>query len=269
MKKCTIHYTGICEKLSGVIQAGIVFGLDEGEDSIPLEEAIWWSIDCENGLAQIEVDGKWGFANIHTGEITIEPQWDYVSSFSNGFAHVSIGCVAEETNRIGIAGTTYNIAVKAHITIEGGKHGFIDYTGNEVIPCIYDNAYNYNRNGKFIVIKDNKGGVIDKSGTILSDFRWDRYLNYDEIGFLAAEQNWLWAILNHNGELIIDGLTERPYCYEELKATNIVSFRRIKKYWLIRKGRKFGVVCEDGRLITNPTLLKREAVNIIKKLGDF
>lgn len=44
-----------------------------------------------------------------------------------------------------------------------GKYGFIDRTGKEVIPLIYDDAYGF-YDGLAAVEKDGKMGYIDRTG---------------------------------------------------------------------------------------------------------
>lgn len=44
-----------------------------------------------------------------------------------------------------------------------GYMGYIDKTGNEVIPIKYDYAYDF-RNGKAAVLLNGKWGTIDKQG---------------------------------------------------------------------------------------------------------
>src|SRR3990170_1437960 len=65
----------------------------------------------EKTLFPIEQNGKWGFID-KTGKYVINPQFDYVFSFSEGLARVRLG----------------------------GKWGFIDKTGKYVINPQFDGA---------------------------------------------------------------------------------------------------------------------------------
>ena len=77
--KCTIYHTGIEQHVEGIICGDRVYALDR--DGLPgsLRDKCWWATDepwlcgVENGLMQLEVDGKWGYvqANPETGETEI------------------------------------------------------------------------------------------------------------------------------------------------------------------------------------------------------
>jgi hypothetical protein len=67
-----------------------------------------------------------------------------VGSFSEGFAHV----------------------------MKNKKYGFIDKTGNEVYPCVYDNVWGFSH-GRAQAVKDGKYGYIGNDGI----WHYDSYLN--------------------------------------------------------------------------------------------
>ena len=46
--------------------------------------------DFRNGLAQVWIDGKWGFIDKNGKEI-VKPKYDAASDFSEGIAPVSLG----------------------------------------------------------------------------------------------------------------------------------------------------------------------------------
>ena len=48
----------------------------------------------------MELDGKWGYID-QTGEVVIEPVWDYAHSFSGGLAYVQLGDNAGYIDRTG------------------------------------------------------------------------------------------------------------------------------------------------------------------------
>lgn len=53
--------------------------------------------------------------------------------------------------------------------IVGGKYGFIDKTGKQVIPCLYDDAWNFSE-GLARVEVGEKWGFVDKYGNSTFDF---------------------------------------------------------------------------------------------------
>jgi hypothetical protein len=42
---------------------------------------------------------------------------------------------------------------------------------------------------------------------------------------------------------------------------------RTGDYFLLKRKRKFGVLCQDGRMITNISLLKRDAIALINRFS--
>ena len=65
-----------------------------------------------DGLARVELDGKWGFID-KSGKEVIPCVYDYAWGFSDGLAVVELN----------------------------GKWGFIDKAGKQLVPCVYDNVY--------------------------------------------------------------------------------------------------------------------------------
>lgn len=53
-----------------------------------------------------------------------------------------------------------------------GKYGYIDYQGNEVIPCIYDKAHDF-ENSCAVVNKQGKYGCIDVNGNEVIPFEYE------------------------------------------------------------------------------------------------
>jgi hypothetical protein len=72
----------------------------------PKFDKIWHFFE---GFANFSLNEKWGFVN-KKGEIVIEPKFDYASQFNNGFAYVELE----------------------------GKAGFINKKGKVIIPIIYE-----------------------------------------------------------------------------------------------------------------------------------
>ena len=80
---------------------------------------------------------KFGFRIKSTGEVIVLPKYDNARSFSEGLAAVKLN----------------------------GKYGFIDKTGKEIIPLIYDNVWVWDFNEGLAKVKLNgKWFYIDKNG---------------------------------------------------------------------------------------------------------
>lgn len=275
--KCTIYHTGIEQHVEGIICGDRVYALDR--DGLPgsLRDKCWWATDepwlcgVENGLMQLEVDGKWGYVQADTDKIIIAPVFDYAGPFCGGYAHVAYNLHSENAREL-LINDTFSLALwfRADCREPGGQHGFINKEGKFVIPCEYDDASDLNNDGRFIVVRDGKCGVVDQDNQTIVDFRWNRALYYGNdvwAGYVAASCDGeggecRWALLGKDGEQYYEGLTEKPDCYYFPERSG----KGKSRYLLIRKGRKFGVACSDGRPLTFPTMLKREAVKLINHL---
>ena len=100
-------------------------------------------------------DGGYGYGFIdRSGNVVIEPQFDWASNFSEDYACVFRGTLSKYDQP------------------EDGKYGFIDRSGNLVINFLYDKATRFS-GGVAAVKKNGKFGLIDKSGETVVDFKYD------------------------------------------------------------------------------------------------
>lgn len=124
--------------------------------------------DFQEGLAEVyigkthngaPVGGKFGFIDTAGTEV-VPCKYDYTFwGFNEGLAAVSSGGEFEfvrENNRY---------------SYRGGKWGYIDKTGEEIIPLKYDEADKFSAGKARVAISENgirKVGYIDKTGTFVS-----------------------------------------------------------------------------------------------------
>ncbi|NHJ31316.1 MAG: WG repeat-containing protein, partial [Asgard group archaeon] len=97
-------------------------------------------VDFTDGLAQVKIDGKYGFFN-YQGEIAIKPQFDYVMNFSENLAAFRgermwgyidrTGSVVIEPQFLK-AGIFHNGI--ASVALGNGVFGYIDKTGKFIFP---------------------------------------------------------------------------------------------------------------------------------------
>jgi hypothetical protein len=73
-----------------------------------------------------------------------------------------------------------------------GKWGFVDITGNEVIPMIYEKVRKFSEG--FAAVKANdKWGFIDKTGKVLIPFQYtDAYNFYEDFANVSRNGTWLY-----------------------------------------------------------------------------
>lgn len=95
--------------------------------------------DYVEGLAAVEIGGKWGFID-KSGKEIVPAYYDGVYNFSNGICMVKMQ----------------------------GYFGFIDKTGKEIVACKYQNAFSF-VDGKAPVQLDGKWGKVDMEGNEFFD----------------------------------------------------------------------------------------------------
>jgi hypothetical protein len=178
------------------------------------------------GLAAVRKDARWGFVD-REGRVAIEPQFDSVTPFAEGFAGFAVGRT-EERLRSGITRARY------------GRRGFIDRSGNVVIPAEWPDACSF-RLGRAVVctggtlkpnplldgrelLSDRKYGYIDRMGRLLIPGDYDSAHSFSEglavmqygrdicrarCGYIDVNgkqmipPNWTWASWFKNGLALV------------------------------------------------------------------
>ncbi|MCA6068104.1 WG repeat-containing protein [Chryseobacterium sp. RG1] len=126
------------------------------------------------GFATIGKDGKYGFID-ENKKIVIPLKFDRVWSFFDGVAKAVYNgknVYLDTKGKILFESDINPGSMKEYIGFfyEGmavkskkGKYGYIDKTGKEIVPLIYDQAHEFN-NGSALVRKNNRYYFIDKNG---------------------------------------------------------------------------------------------------------
>lgn len=87
-----------------------------------------------------------------------------------------------------------------------GKFGFIDSQGNEIVPCVYDEAKSYS-DGLALVSKDGKSYFIDYDGNVAIDGDFVPVGPFSD-GLAPVAKDGYMGYINTNGEIII------PYSFK-------------------------------------------------------
>ena len=282
MQKCTIYHTGVYISDKGVIKDNKVYFQGQYDQLYFPEEIFLAREECEGGLIQFEVDGKWGFADIYTGEIKIKPIWGYAGPFYRGYAHVVLVCKTV-TNDSGY--------------IEGGKHGYIDSDGSIIIPLEYDCAEDIPYHKYFEVSKNCKKGLIDRENKAIINLQWDYLVtSYGhqlifcgrkepsdlhvgaEDKLLAAIMNMKpeptcnymerWGVYDENFNMIVQPeLDERPIKPKIKTSARSKNFTFYEEYFVLKKGEKYGMLCNDGRWVANIEFSKEQVAEMLNNIS--
>ncbi|MDD5360967.1 MAG: WG repeat-containing protein [Ignavibacteria bacterium] len=126
---------------------------------------------------------------------------------------------------------------KACVKIKN-KYGCIDYSGNIIIPPIYDSSQDINENfaypGEEIFLADNdkvsffsdnfaitklnnKYGFVDKKNEIVVPIIYDNVKPFHE-GYACIQINEKWGMINQNGKLVIPLIYDDIYPFYEDRA---------------------------------------------------
>lgn len=83
------------------------------------------------------------------------------------------------------------------VVTRNGKAGYIDRSGTEILPCLFDDAFDFEHD-RAAVVSNGKFGIINTSGTfIISAIYEDGHILSDT--YVAVQQNGQWGIIDMEG----------------------------------------------------------------------
>lgn len=150
-----------------------------------------------------EQDGKWGYID-ETGQVRIEPIYDWNEPFKEGLAIVGRGDFA----------------------------GYVDKTGAAVTPIAFDEAFPF-RNGYAVVEKEGLYGAINRAGEWVLQPIYEDLGEYSD-GFFFASQDDLYGYVDDKGHVAIDFVYDDATDFEDDRA---VVEREGKKALIDRSGK--------------------------------
>ncbi len=114
--------------------------------------------DLSEDLIPVAIDKKWGFVNVKTKETQIEPAYDKVKFFKNGFAPV---CINDKWGMIDANG---NMIAKPKYLLDS-------YFEGDFAIVFEGGSWEYGRGGR--IISDSNCKIVNKKGyEIVSDCSW-------------------------------------------------------------------------------------------------
>lgn len=124
---------------------------------------------------------------------------------------------------------------------KNGRYGFIDADRREVIPLIYEAAWNF-REGLARVRKNGgKYGFIDKTGKEVVPITYDNAEDFKN-GFALVQKNFKYGYVDKTGRVVI------PLIYDEPNIDGTGQFSR-DGYAILKKNDKFGIADTSGNLV--------------------
>lgn len=218
-----------------------------GEVLIP---AVYAAIYTAYGYCIVSQDSLWGLVN-EENKILLPIQYDFVNALSPTRFVVERGKERSLVSNLGEMIASYPfIDISLHdglIRIQNeGKFGFVDTSGNILIPCQYDIAEGFYE-GLAKVELNNKTSFIDPKGKLLFDFTYKRLtLSEDRVIIDNKEKS---GIMDRQGKVLL-----KPQ-YDEISGF----FHGVAS---IKKGKKYGWMYKDGQV-----LQKAEVTGVDNLLG--
>lgn len=140
-------------------------------------------------VAIIERDGKHGLINSDE-QILVEPKYAYINSFSDGLAAFQ---TTTKTKYI----KDKNGKVQVITVSEGGKWGFVNKAGAEVIPAQYDTVSRF-YDGYAAVKIGEKWGFINKKGELVIPLKYDSFEGIYLGGVAIVKEKGKYGLLSAN-----------------------------------------------------------------------
>jgi len=90
----------------------------------------------------------------------------------------------------------------AAIENEDGKWGYIDKTGQVVIPCQWEETEYFSDGFASVKDKDDKWGFIDKTGQVVIPCQWENVSEFEEGQAIVQNSNEMFGIIDKNGKMV-------------------------------------------------------------------
>jgi len=209
------------------------------------------SLFCE-GFLSVMKDGKYGFLN-QAGEMAIDYQWDRADSFSGGLAAV----------------------------LKDGKWGYIDSTGILLVPCSIEAKFigSYSDGLAYICNEDYMYGFIDRTGEIIIPAKWDYVLPFSNGVAAVRDSDKKWGLIDKQGHTVAkcewDGMQvyDNMICVRKFTSSNPDNGNGIGGvYGFINTSGKIVIPCEYDYAVYSEglfTLSKNGVINILDTEGNI
>ncbi|MBT5872174.1 MAG: hypothetical protein HOH43_02045 [Candidatus Latescibacteria bacterium] len=228
-----------------------------------VKSSTYTSTAFSSGLEAVKSGYTWGFINLQ-GEMILGPKWVNVTPFRGGFA----GILHSGDIRYGFAG--------------GGRIGYIDVIGNEIIAPIYEQASFTSgfSEGMSAVRQDKKSGFIDDTGSLVIPFQYAWVESFSDglakvltdikgkAGYIDKGGNWVVepkfaaAYAFHDGQAVVAEEKDGPYqaigqdgetrfFFEISPITSLFTEKRVieGRFLGISPEGKFGFMDEQGKVV--------------------
>jgi len=199
-------YGRVVQKVNGRLKTGFIN--KKGVFAIPPQYYI--ASVFQEGLAAVRLNDKSGLGYVDIdGNPVTETKYCIADSFENGIARVAINC---NTKIIG--------GPEGHATYSSSK-GFIDKTGKEIIPVLYDEATHWESEKIVLVTNETGTGAYDEKGNYIipivagQEVQPDKNSGLIKVKKIDKNLGIVIGYLNNEGKTIIPFQFEQTYFENE------------------------------------------------------
>lgn len=228
--------------------AGDLCGIIDLEHKVVIPPVYHYIEHFKQGLAKVSKDGIFSYID-RQNHVVISSKDYFVSSFKamsdNGL--ITVGTMNGEARKWGFVDLTGNIVVPLEYedvnlfshnlasVKKNGLYGYVDTEGKVVIPLIYDSVKSF-ENGIACITIDKKYGVIDINGNAVLEPKYDHISIYWD-GIIAVQQDEKWGIFDKKGKQIV------PFIYDSFHAYNCDGYAEVGQ------NGKCGLIDQNGKLV--------------------
>lgn len=230
------------------------------------------------GMAVVQSGGTWEEPNFivinNNGSKLLDLNYGYVygSSFSGGMLAVA------EKGELGIGGgyiDKWGNCLVERSVLYGTKFGFVDTSGKEIVPVIYDDVWDFS-DEIAVVKKDNKFGAVDNTGKVIIPVTYDDINVKAFEGFIGVKSNGLWGYVDYANRVVIPATYSIASNFSEgivtvaknglwgaidktgsivipFKYNNLWNFSEGLVRVRVENGGKWGFLDKSGNMVIEPT----------------
>lgn len=196
---------GFCEGRAVIQGEHGRYGYVDRSGEVVIEPRFQFARSFHYGAAAVMLDGRWGFVGLD-GDWLIEPEFREVQDFSEGLA-AARGQAWGYVDRQGVAiQPKFDVAGPFSEGLapvkSAGLWSFINRSGHSVIELPFASGAGIFREGLAVVFSNDRAGYVDKSGRMAIQAKFEKASSFSE-GLAAVKLNGLYGYINGIGETVI------------------------------------------------------------------
>lgn len=228
MEFCTIYDCEFNDYFKGVIKENTVYIIDKTGNLAPAKDFVCEHIDFDrvqffignyyDDLEENNDSSKWGYFELSTGKIIVQPTYEDAYPFYGDRAKVQ----------------------------RNGKFGFVDPDGKIAVNIIWDDTANAFHDGLCWVKAGEEYGYVDKHGLVVFSPQFEKVGSFQKIGenLLGAlvKKDGKYGYVNEKGHYILEPV------FEKAKKFWIIGYKSPKGLAPVMKAGKWGFMDHLGNI---------------------